>query len=338
MDWTSWILWSGMIPTQATGPVSPQWPPNVQVRAQTGQSQIFSDVVGVWQCVVSFQELALLYSMTTSTSSGGSMACPTWILWRCTTSGPTTGPPLPVWAPLDVTWVLPFSEDVSTPSPGKKNNLLIFKTFKVCVDFLRRLQMFSCGMNNLKGDNRESFVKAVNTTLSLYMCNTLFAFLFLFPQVWWEFSPEQHRMLWPGTRHLGGCHLHGDAAVWRRRVCATWEVTFAENKGNRMRKQQDRQLVWRCLWSWSPHGDDCNLASFEREAQQFGLVTPWTAPQRFTLAMALKEASDTPITTCMTLVSGICCCRYPWDYFFFLFVYKVQYISTHLKQKNMELI
>lgn len=62
----------------------------------------------VWSCgcvtrLLCFQELGSLYSMTTSTSSGGSMASPTSILWRCTTSGPTTGPPWPVWPRLDAT-------------------------------------------------------------------------------------------------------------------------------------------------------------------------------------------------------------------------------------------
>lgn len=40
--------------------------------------------------------------------------------------------------------------------------------------------MFSCGMSNLKGDN--SSVKELHTTLSVSF----------FPQVRWEFSPEQH--------------------------------------------------------------------------------------------------------------------------------------------------
>lgn len=49
-------------------------------------------------------------------------------------------------------------------------------------------------------------------------------------------------MLRPGPRHLGGRHLHGDAAVRRGRVRATREVIFAESKGNGTRTQRDRQL------------------------------------------------------------------------------------------------
>lgn len=42
-------------------------------------------------------------------------------------------------------------------------------------------------------------------------------------------------MLWPSARRLGGGHLHGNAAVRRRRLRAPREVIFAENKGKQMK-------------------------------------------------------------------------------------------------------
>lgn len=41
----------------------------------------------------------------------------------------------------------------------------------------------------------------------------------------WEFSAEQHWVLWPYHRQLGSSGLHGNPALWRWCVCSPRKVT-----------------------------------------------------------------------------------------------------------------
>lgn len=51
-------------------------------------------------------------------------------------------------------------------------------------------------------------------------------FFFVFPcQLRWEFSAEQHWVLWPCHRQLGSSGLHGNSALWCWCVCSPRKVT-----------------------------------------------------------------------------------------------------------------
>lgn len=151
-------------------------------------------------------------------------------------------------------------------------------------------------------------------------------------------------MLRPGYRLLGGRYFDGDAAVRRGRVRPTREVIFAKKKKRKQYRQLDfaakktepqREFVCSSV---------CKTLSSKGPPSSYWMVNPPT--QRFSFAVVRlhlrqKEASKEPITTCMTLFGGVCCCRYLWDYFFslsskcniFLLI-----IRKHWRKKKMELI
>lgn len=146
-------------------------------------------------------------------------------------------------------------------------------------------------------------------------------------------------MLRPSARQLGGGHLHGHAAVRRRRLRAPREVTFTEDgdgsrTGSRM-KTPLKQVSTRRR----------RQTGYSRRDERGALGRPaLRAPRRLTPGHGFKgRAPETPVTTCTALLSGIHAVATReiilfWFVFFPPFVFKVQYISTRLKRKKTELI
>lgn len=114
---------------------------------------------------------------------------------------------------------------------------------------------------------------------------------------------------------------------WRRsgatRACASYERSdLCQEKKER---KQYRQLDFAAKKTEPQRefvcSSVCKTLSSKGPPSSYWMVNPPT--QRFSFAVVRlhlrqKEASKEPITTCMTLFGGVCCCRYLWDYFFSL--------------------
>lgn len=96
-------------------------------------------------------------------------------------------------------------------------------------------------------------------------------------------------------------------------------MNFAKNKNHKMKSRlKDRQLDFAKMpLNRTTKGDVClPVCNSEEEVQQLGLPPPsntWTVQKRSSFAgvdFTSEEASEEPITTCMTLFSGTCCCCY----------------------------
>lgn len=132
-------------------------------------------------------------------------------------------------------------------------------------------------------------------------------------------------MLRPGYRLLGGCYFDGDTAVRCGRLRSTRKVISAKNH-ERESREEDRQLGFAKDATKTEPQREMFVRQYanrysEKEVQLFGLpprldgrpADTRTVQQRFSFAVVdftSKEASKEPITTCMTLFGGTCCCRY----------------------------
>lgn len=115
-----------------------------------------------------------------------------------------------------------WSHDTSIHRPHTKptaaySSLFTLRpSFKNCVDRLR----LEISLNHVKG--------VTHQTLSLTLSSPSVSV-----QVRWKLSAQQHRMLRPRDRLLGGRDLYGDTAVRRRRLRPT------------------REVIWRRSMSWT---------------------------------------------------------------------------------------
>lgn len=149
-------------------------------------------------------------------------------------------------------------------------------------------------------------------------------------------------MLRPGHRFLGGRHFDGDAAVRRRRLRASRKVIVAKNHKRKSRREDGQLDFAKITTKTEPNkGRRTSMQTVTPQGKNgrssFGCLIWWMVnPSTVGLCNSdqgytLKEASDEPITTCMTLRWYSLSLRVR---LFFQFVFKVQYISTHRKTEK----